>query len=151
MSFVICCATSEYGVITTDGRVVDYETESVIQEDFKKVIRVSDDVIVGFAGMKDFAVNAVNYAIKKNSDKIATVENISSSIQSITMMAKFTHTYTGKTVFYVLGKSHNGYLMYTLVTDGEAKQITPTSGTDMRISCCGCSLEEDPIPMCTSS
>lgn len=50
MSFVICCATSEYGIIASDGRMVDAETEEVIRDDYPKVVRVNDRLVVGFAG-----------------------------------------------------------------------------------------------------
>ena len=50
MSFVICCATSEYGIIASDGRMVDAETEEVLRDDYPKVVRVNDRLVIGFAG-----------------------------------------------------------------------------------------------------
>ena len=83
MSFVICCATSEYGVIASDGRVVDFETEEIICDNFSKVRRVNKELIVGFAGGKEIGVNSIDYAIKKNCFIGVSFENLSETLRAI--------------------------------------------------------------------
>lgn len=151
MSFIICCATSEYGAIASVGRVVNFDTEEIICDNYPKIRKINDNLIIGFAGGKEIGEKSIEYAIKKNCPKNISVENLSETLRAILQLGSNDGMELMNTTFYVLGKTDYKTVAYNTVAiiDGKAKIIKhePISKDDLQISCCGCELDDNPIPM----
>lgn len=52
MSVVLCYVNKNSATIACDGRVID-KNRNIIDESFKKFIKVNDSVIVGYGGSAD--------------------------------------------------------------------------------------------------
>lgn len=66
MSVVLCYADDKMAIIASDGRSTD-ENGKIIAEDFKKFMRINDNVIVAFAGVAEAGLDVCN--LLKNPEK----------------------------------------------------------------------------------
>lgn len=146
MSFVICCATSEYGIIASDGRMVDAETEEVIRDDYPKVVRVNDRLVIGFAGDADIAESAIEYARKRNCGRKAQLETITNSLRSFLQYASESGIDLCNTCFYVLGINKDGMIAFSTTSSINGIKTSfsvPEENGGQLIAFFGCSLRQE--------
>ena len=90
MSFVICCATSEYGIIMADSRATDPITGEVLSENVKKVVKFNSELIIGFAGIEDYCRAVLEDLIANNDPTVITMD-----IASKFIMSELNEVFTG--------------------------------------------------------
>lgn len=60
MSCIICLASDSFAFIAGDGRAINSETGEVVDENYKKVRRINENVIVGFVGCVEICEGALD-------------------------------------------------------------------------------------------
>lgn len=145
MSFVICCATSEYGIIASDGRMVDAETEEVLRDDYQKVVRVNDRLVIGFAGDESVCELSLAEMSKKYRDADNSIDRATVFLKSFLQMLSLNGAPLCKTTFYVLGSDDTGTIRFNTVTSIGAIRViehVPENKDDIRIAYCGCEVSK---------
>lgn len=80
MSFVICCATREFGVIAADSRATNPLTGEITSEDAQKIIRVNENLIVGYGGIAAYCEAVLQDVFRYNDYDKLTLESLSEMI-----------------------------------------------------------------------
>ena len=113
MSFVICCATSEYGIIAGDGRVVETISGRITDEKFPKVHKLTNGTVVGICGDVELCchvVNALHANVTNDSDVEFVVYTVAKSVEQYECKQKDLLS-----VFFILGKDREERIVLYMV------------------------------------
>lgn len=113
MSCVICMATDSIAFIAGDGRAKDLNSESIISENYRKVRRINQNVIVGFTGTDNVCVGALNCLPDD-----CSVLSISEIAEILCLNARRIHCETGLSGSIILAGVENGKIV--LISFGRA-------------------------------
>ena len=155
MSFVVCLATSSFGIMMSDGRVTD--GDNITNENYQKFIRLPNDLIIGYAGDALFCTTCI--ALSFHGKKIEGI-NIDSAFQminntAITLLNDSRLTKFIKSMFLFLGRNQNGALqistMQIIGKEFEKHHFIPNGSIDIKYACAGTDAVNDPEILLASS
>lgn len=141
MSFVICLATSSYGIMMSDGRVMNDNV--IIREDYQKYVCLNDELIIGYAGDAQFCTSCIALSFPElkcgSSDVLFAFQKVYDKAFAIIHDSRLTKPITS--MFLFLGKNRNDTLQIkTLqIIDNcfEVLDFLPSSEKDIRYACAG--------------
>ena len=128
MSVVISYASTRIAFIMSDGRVIDGEN-NVVQEDFKKFVRLNNNVIVGFTGDLNACICVTGLLSNPKNREIVSrmlVEDVYEFIR------KYCTTFDGniKYGFTICGKSKRGTMAMASMNWQQDSGISYVEGTE---------------------
>ena len=149
MSLVICCATSEYGIIMSDSRATDPTTCEVLSENKRKIVKFNDTLVIGYGGLADYCEAVLSDVTNCSPVQHMTMDDASHAILAILESAfeqssiELDYSFMG---FYVLGRTDDGRIAFdTIRSDITKKSIRvlrtiPKDG-ERRVSAFGASID----------
>lgn len=108
MSVVLCYADKNSATIACDGRVID-KNGNIIDESFKKFIKVNDRVIIGYGGSADLCQAIL--APLQNPDQQDFINHLTlEQVYGFIKQSIFRVTSNLKAGFLICGKSNSGIM-----------------------------------------
>lgn len=125
MSVVLCYANEDMAIISGDGRVSDI-FGNVLSEDYRKMRKINESVIIGYAGVAIPCNNIADLITNpKTTDltQYARVEDVAESIEK-----KVSTFPPGLNIgFIVCGAGRNGKMIGAIVSSGQKLQLYPAT------------------------
>jgi hypothetical protein len=133
MSLVLGYASTKECIIMSDGLIVSDGEQAVLQADYNKTFQVNPNVIIGYAGTKDFCQLVIVNAYKQIHET-TPVDQAASIIFHSLMIAK-TLTPGRKANFIVAGSTTTETTkMITFGTEIKQQEYVPTHGSPRIVS-----------------
>lgn len=136
MSYVQCIVTTKMVLMSSDGRVSD--GDKVLDENYKKIRRLNNNVLIGFAGSKEYCEKVVDSIKEKDAD-------IDTLFEMVVKLCKkyFSHEIGVKGQFIIAGKSKSGELGFrTIHTKNNFETDSKKPQTESEICFCVASPDE---------
>lgn len=129
MSFVSVIANKDVITVVTDGRVVNRESKEVINESYKKYVKLSKKQFIAYSGIKEACesvVDQIEYAEEKVYDLNQVSEEIYNAIVNHEGLADY------DLLFAVGGVSPEGHIEFHTINrrENELKSYKPKSVDD---------------------
>jgi hypothetical protein len=142
MSFVSVIAGVDFLSIMTDGRVTLGTT--IWQEDYPKLKKINDNIVIGFAGHKEYIeilLNALNLTVVSQGNIMKCARDIQKVIN------EFDNFKNSKMVFILGGVNSNDQIEVVIVssTDAEPRQFIPENSEEKLMSCYAFNLKNTVI------